>query len=202
MHIHSRFRPFLALCVAVLALAACGEKSPPAATFTNTDVTGLAYAKGFELLDHTGKKRTLADFKGKAVVVFFGFMHCPDVCPTTMMEMSNVMKQLGPDADRVQVIFITLDPARDTADILSQYVTAFDPRFMGLLGTQEEIDQTAKEFKVFHEKVPGKEPGSYTIDHTAGSYVFDPEGRIRLFVRHGQGVESIIHDLKILLSGR
>lgn len=202
MHIHSRFRLFLALCVTVLALAACGEKSPPPATFTNTDVTGLAYGKGFELLDHTGKKRTLADFKGKAVVVFFGFMHCPDVCPTTMMEMSNVMKQLGPDADRVQVIFITLDPARDTADILSQYVTAFDPRFLGLLGTQEEIDQTAKEFKVFHEKVPGKEPGSYTIDHTAGSYVFDPEGRIRLFIRHGQGVESITHDLKILLSGR
>ena len=202
MHIHSRLRLFIALCTTVLALAACGEKSPPAATFTNTDVTGLAYGKGFELLDHTGKKRTLADFKGKAVVVFFGFMHCPDVCPTTMMEMSNVMKQLGPDADRVQVIFITLDPARDTADILSQYVTAFDPRFMGLLGTQEEIDRTAKEFKVFHEKVPGKEPGSYTIDHTAGSYVFDPEGRIRLFIRHGQGVDAITHDLKILLSGR
>lgn len=202
MPISSRLRTFLALSVAVFALAACGDKSPPAASFVNTDVTGLAYGKGFELTDHTGQKRTLADFKGKAVVVFFGFMHCPDVCPTTMMEMSNVMKVLGPDADRVQVLFITLDPARDTADLLSQYVTAFDPRFLGLLGTQEEIDLTAKEFKVFHEKVASKEPGSYTIDHTAGSYVFDPEGRIRLFIRHGQGVDAILHDLKILLSGR
>ena len=188
-----------AASAAWVGLAACTDPKP---SFNAVDMTGADYAKGFALKDADGKERTLADFKGKAVVVFFGFMHCPDVCPTTMMEMSNVMKQLGPDADRVQVIFITLDPARDTADILSQYVTAFDPRFIGLLGTQEEIDQTAKEFKVFHEKVPGKEPGSYTIDHTAGSYVFDPEGRIRLFIRHGQGVESITHDLKILLSGR
>ncbi|WP_293778192.1 SCO family protein [uncultured Oxalicibacterium sp.] len=198
-----RLRSLAVVCATVLALAACGEKAtPPAAKFSNTDVTGLAYGKGFELLDHTGQKRTLADFKGKAVVVFFGFMHCPDVCPTTMMEMSNVMKQLGPDADRVQVIFITLDPTRDTPDLLSQYVTAFDPRFVGLYGTPEEIDRTAKEFKVFYEKVPGKEPGSYTIDHTAGSYVFDPTGRIRLFIRHGQGVDSVVHDLKLLLSGK
>ena len=205
-----RFLPFLPfrshvlllLCATVLALSACSEKSSPAATFTNTDVTGLAYGKGFELTDHQGQRRTLADYKGKAVVVFFGFMHCPDVCPTTMMEMSNVMKALGPDADRVQVIFITLDPERDSQDLLSQYVTAFDPRFVGLRGTPEEIDRTAQEFKVFHEKVPGKEPGSYTIDHTAGSYVFDPEGRLRLFVRHGQGVEPVVHDLKILLTGR
>jgi len=198
----SRLAAALLSGVAMFALVACGEKSPPAPTFANTDVTGLAYGKGFELTDHQGQRRTLADYKGKAVVVFFGFMHCPDVCPTTMMEMSNVMKLLGTDADRVQVIFITLDPARDSQDLLRQYVTAFDPRFVGLRGTQEEIDRTASEFKVFHEKVAGKEPGSYTIDHTAGSYVFDPEGRLRLFVRHGQGEEPVAHDLKMLLAGR
>lgn len=194
-----RLRSFFALCAAVLALSACGEKAEPA-TFQNTDVTGLAYGKDFSLHDHNGKVRTLADFKGKAVVVFFGFTQCPDVCPTTMMEMSNVMQALGPDADRVQVLFITVDPERDTAALLSQYVPAFDKRFLGLRGDLAETDKVAKEFKVFYQKVPGKTPGSYTIDHTAGSYVFDPQGRIRLFIRHGQGVDSIVHDLKILLA--
>jgi protein SCO1/2 len=194
-----RLRSFFALCAAVLALSACGEKAEPVA-FQNTDVTGLAYGKDFSLHDHNGKLRTLADFKGKAVVVFFGFTQCPDVCPTTMMEMSNVMQALGPDADRVQVLFITVDPERDTAALLSQYVPAFDKRFLGLRGDLAETDKVAKEFKVFYQKVPGKTPGSYTMDHTAGSYVFDPQGRIRLFIRHGQSVESITHDLKILLA--
>jgi protein SCO1/2 len=194
-----RLRSFFALCAAVLALSACGEKTEPVA-FQNTDVTGLAYGKDFSLHDHNGKLRTLADFKGKAVVVFFGFTQCPDVCPTTMMEMSNVMQALGPDADRVQVLFITVDPERDTAALLSQYVPAFDKRFLGLRGDLAETDKVAKEFKVFYQKVPGKTPGSYTMDHTAGSYVFDPQGRIRLFIRNGQSVESITHDLKILLA--
>lgn len=196
-----RLRSFFALCAAVLALSACGEKTEPVA-FQNTDVTGLAYGKDFSLHDHNGKLRTLADFRGKAVVVFFGFTQCPDVCPTTMMEMSNVMQALGPDADRVQVLFITVDPERDTAELLSQYVPAFDKRFLGLRGDLAETDKVAKEFKVFYQKVPGKTPGSYTIDHTAGSYVFDPQGRIRLFIRHGQSVESITHDLKILLADK
>ncbi len=134
--------------------------------------------------------------------MFFGFTQCPDVCPTTMVEMANVMKSLGPDADRVQVLFVTVDPERDTAELLKQYVPAFDPRFLGLRGDLLETDKTAKEFKVFYQKVPGKKAGSYTMDHTAGSYVFDPQGRIRLFVRHGQGTEPIVHDLKILLSDR
>jgi protein SCO1/2 len=163
-------------------------------------VTGLDYAKDFALTDHNGKPRTLADFKGKAVVMFFGYTQCPDVCPTTMAEMANVMQQLGPLADRVQVLFVTVDPARDTQTILAQYVPAFDKRFLGLYGDDAATAKVAKEFKVFFQKVPGKTPGSYTMDHTAGSYVFDPKGSIRLFVKHGQGTEPIVHDLKLLLS--
>ncbi len=174
--------------------------SPAKSSFKNTDVTGIDYAKDFVLTDHTGKVRTLADFKGKAVVVFFGYTQCPDVCPTTMAEMAGVMKHLGPLADKVQVVFVTLDPERDTAALLSKYVPAFDPRFLGMFGDKAATDKIAKDFHVFYQKVPGKEPGSYTIDHTAGSYVFDPQGRIRLFVRHGQGAEPIVHDLKMLLS--
>lgn len=196
-----RFRSLLLMCAAVLALSACGEKAAPLA-FANTDITGLAYGRDFALHDHTGKLRTLADFKGKAVVLFFGYTQCPDVCPTTMLEMANVMKALGPDADRVQVLFVTLDPERDTAALLAQYVPAFDPRFLGLRGDLAETDKTAKEFKVFYQKVPGKTPGSYSLDHTAGSYVFDPQGRIRLFIQHGQSVEAIVHDLKILLADK
>ena len=194
-----RLRSLLLLCTVLLTLSACGEKAAPVA-FNNTDVTGLAYGKDFSLQDHNGKLRTLADFKGKAVVVFFGFTQCPDVCPTTMLEMANVMKALGPDADKVQVLFITVYPERDTATLLSQYVPAFDKRFLGLRGDLAETEKTAKEFKVFYQKVPGKSAGSYTVDHTAGSYIFDPQGRIRLFIRHGQGVEPIVHDLKILLN--
>lgn len=200
-----------ALLVAVAALlAACSEQnatdsgqmvlSPVTSPFKNTDVTGLQYGKDFALTDHNGKMRTLADFKGKAVVVFFGYTQCPDVCPTTMSEMAAVMKELGPLADKVQVLFITVDPERDTPELLAQYVPAFDPRFLGLVGDKAATEKTANEFKVFHQKIPGKEAGSYTVDHTAGSYVFDPQGRIRLFVRHGQGAEPIAHDLKLLLS--
>jgi protein SCO1/2 len=199
----------LLILLPVLLLGACQKQandgtemvlSPVKSAFKNTDVTGLDYAKGFQLTDHNGKLRTLADFKGKAVVAFFGYTQCPDVCPTTMAEMANVMKELGPQADKVQVLFITVDPERDTPELLSKYVPAFDPRFLGMTGDKAAIDKVAKEFKVFHQKVAGKEPGSYTMDHTAGSYVFDPQGRIRLFVRHGQGTEPIVHDLKLLLS--
>lgn len=198
----------LILAGAGLLLSACDRQSeggqmllsPVQSSFKNTDVTGLEYAKDFSLPDFNGKTRTLADFKGKAVVVFFGYTQCPDVCPTTMVEMANVMKQLGPQADKVQVIFITVDPERDTPELLSKYVPAFDQRFIGLAGDKAATEKVAKDFKVFFQKVPGKEPGSYTMDHTAGSYVFDPQGRIRLFIRHGQGTEPIVHDLKQLLS--
>jgi protein SCO1/2 len=191
----------VAACALTVSLAAC-DKLPgkQKESFQNTDVTGLDYAKGFALTDHTGKPRTLADFKGKVVVVFFGYTQCPDVCPTTMAEMASVMQKLGPLADQVQVLFITLDPERDTQQLLAQYVPAFDKRFIGLRGTPEQTAKTAKDFKVFYSKVPGTEPGSYTIDHTAGSYVFDRDGRLRLFIRHGQGADPIVHDLRQLLS--
>ena len=191
----------VAACALTVSLAAC-DKLPgkQKESFQNTDVTGLDYAKGFALTDHTGKPRTLADYKGKVVVVFFGYTQCPDVCPTTMAEMASVMQKLGPLADQVQVLFITLDPERDTQQLLAQYVPAFDKRFIGLRGTPEQTAKTAKDFKVFYSKVPGTEPGSYTIDHTAGSYVFDRDGRLRLFIRHGQGPDPIVHDLRQLLS--
>lgn len=210
MRFFSVIRPIsLLILVPALLLGACQKQdgdgtqmtlSPVQSPFKNTDVTGLDYAKDFALTDHNGKQRTLADFKGKAVVVFFGYTQCPDVCPTTMAEMATVMKELGPLADKVQVLFITVDPERDTPELLSKYVPAFDSRFLGLVGDKAATDKVAKEFKVFYQKVPGKEPGSYTMDHTAGSYVFDPQGRIRLFVRHGQGAEPIAHDIKLLLS--
>ncbi|MFC3108511.1 SCO family protein [Undibacterium arcticum] len=198
----------IALLLASLLLSACDKPadggnqitlSSAQSPFANTDVTGLAYAKDFALTDHTGKPRTLADFKGKTVVLFFGYTQCPDVCPTTMAEMAAVMKELGPLADKVQVLFVTIDPERDTQALLAQYIPAFDPRFLGLYGDLAATEKTAKEFKVFYQKVPGKTPGSYTMDHTAGSYVFDPQGRIRLFIRHGQGAAPIAHDLKLLL---
>ena len=184
------------MALSLLALVAC---NPAQEKFNNTDLTGLDYAKDFALTDHNGKARTLADFKGKAVVIFFGYTQCPDVCPTTMVEMANVMKLLGADADKVQVLFVTLDPERDTQALLASYVPNFDKRFLGLYGDAAATAKVAKEFKVFYQKVEGKTPGSYTVDHTAGSYVFDPEGRIRLFLRHSQGAEPVAHDLKILL---
>ena len=205
-------RVIFPLLLLLSALAGCSDKpgadssqmmlTPASTTFRNTDVTGLGYARDFALNDQDGKPRTLADFKGKAVVIFFGYTHCPDVCPTTMAEMAAVMKQLGTDADRVQVLFVTLDPERDTPALLKQYVPAFDPRFIGLSGDQEATARVAKEFRVFYQKVPGKDAGSYTMDHTAASYVFDPQGRVRLFVRHGQGPEPIAQDLKALLAGK
>ncbi|ALK95824.1 photosynthetic protein synthase I [Massilia sp. WF1] len=193
--------PVLVAAALALSLSAC-DKLPgkQAASFQNTDVTGLDYAKGFSLLDHTGKPRTLADYKGKVVIVFFGYTQCPDVCPTTMAEMASVMQKLGPQADQVQVLFITLDPERDTPQLLASYVPAFDKRFVGLYGTPEQTAKTAKDFKVFYSKVPGSAPGSYTIDHMAGSFVFDKEGRVRLFIRHGVGADSIVHDVRQLLS--
>ena len=161
-------------------------------------MTGADYAKGFALTDHTGKARTLADFSGKVVVVFFGYTRCPDVCPTTMVEMKEVLRKLGADAGKVQVLFVTLDPERDTREVLAQYVPAFDPRFVGLYGDSATTLKTAKDFKVFYEKRPGTTPGSYTIDHTAASYVFDGKGRLRLYVKHDQ-IDSLPDDIRTLL---
>jgi protein SCO1/2 len=188
----------LAGSVAVLTLGACRQGSPG---FVNTDVTGAEFGRGFDLTDHHGQPRTLADFRGKAVIVFFGFTQCPDVCPTTLSEMAQAMVALGARADQVQVLFITLDPERDTRELLAQYVPAFDKRFLGLFGDAQATTRVAREFKVFFQKVPGSTPGSYTLDHTAGSYVFDPKGRLRLFVKHGQGPAALVGDLGRLLDG-
>lgn len=180
-----------------LALLACSPKPE----FKNIDITGASgFGSDFSLLDVDGKTRTLADFKGKVVVMFFGYTQCPDVCPTTLTEMQQAMVLLGPQADKVQVLFVTVDPARDTAAILKQYVPSFDPRFIGLRPADEvALEKVTKDFKIYNKKVPGLSPGSYTIDHTAGSYVFDPEGHLRLYIKHAQGPETLAHDLKELL---
>ena len=185
----------LVAALALLILAGCDGSAPK---FRNVDMTGADYAKGFALTDHTGKARTLADFSGKVVVVFFGYTRCPDVCPTTMVEMKEVLRKLGADAGKVQVLFVTLDPERDTREVLAQYVPAFDPRFVGLYGDSATTLKTAKDFKVFYEKRPGTAPGSYTIDHTAASYVFDGKGRLRLYVKHDQ-IDSLADDIRTLL---
>jgi protein SCO1 len=182
-----------------LLLGGCDQLGKQAPVFKNTDLTGLDYAKDFALTDHNGKPRTLADFKGKVVVVFFGYTQCPDVCPTTLAEMATAMKELGPQADQVQVLFITIDPERDTQQLLAQYVPAFDKRFLGLRGDAAQTAAVAKEFKVYYAKVPGKDAGSYAMDHTAASYVFDRNGKVRLYVRYGQGAAPLVHDLKQLL---
>ena len=191
-----RLMGFVLVCLMALSLFSCTEKP---LVFKNSDITGIDYAKDFALTDHNGQLRTLADFKGKAVVLFFGYTQCPDVCPTTLAELAAVMKDLGPLADRVQVLFVTLDPERDTRELLAQYAPAFDKRFLGLSGDAAATKKTAKDFKVFVEKRPGATPEYYTVDHTAASFAFDPQGRVRLFLRHGQGAEPIVHDLKLLL---
>ena len=183
------------LGASLVALSACEQKP----SFRNTDITGADFARQFALTDHNGKARTLADFKGQATIVFFGFTRCPDICPTTLAEMSEVMKQLGDDAKKVQVLFITVDPERDTPDVLSKYVPSFHPSFLGLSGSAEQIASAAKEFKVFYQKVPGKTPESYTMDHFAGSYVFDRDNKPRLMARNGAGPEPLVADLKQLL---
>ncbi|HUL93102.1 MAG TPA: SCO family protein [Burkholderiales bacterium] len=190
-----------ALFSTVLAAAILGACSGSGPSFRNTDITGADYGKDFALTDHNGRARKLADFRGKAVVIFFGYTHCPDVCPTTLAELKAAKEQLGEDGKRLQVLFVTVDPERDTQDLLSKYVPAFDPSFLGLYGDAAATARVAKEFKVFYQKAPGKTPASYTVDHTAGTYVFDPQGRLRLFVRQGN-VPNLVADLKTLLDAR
>ena len=187
----------LAVLLVAALLAGCGPSGPK---FKNTDITGADWAQDFALTDQAGKPRTLTDFRGKVVVMFFGYVHCPDVCPTTLAELKSVVEGLGEDGKRVQVLFVTVDPERDTQAVLSQYVPAFHPSFIGLRGSEDQLARTAKEFKVFFQKVPGSRPDNYTVDHTAGSYVYDPEGRIRLFANHGR-VGELAGDIRRLLKG-
>ncbi len=185
----------LVLVLAALA-AACNSSRGP--SFELTDVTGAEFGREFTLTDHTGKSRTLADFKGKVVVLFFGYTHCPDVCPVTMAELAAVAKELGADAGRMQVLFVTVDPERDTQAVLAQYVPAFNPSFLGLYGDREATQRTAKEFKVFVNKQPAG-AGGYTVDHSAGTFIYDPAGRLRLFASYGQGAPKLLHDIRQLL---
>ena len=185
--------------LAALAAVACGPEAPK---FMASDVTGTSFGHDFKLVDHNGTPRTLADYRGKAVVLFFGYTQCPDFCPTTLAELAEAMKRLGPDAERVQVLFVTVDPERDTPALLKNYVPAFDPRFMGLYGDADATARTAKEFKVIYQKRPGQTPGTYTMDHSAGTFIFDPNGKLRVYVGYGQGADVFAHDIKALLKSQ
>lgn len=188
-------RSLLALASAAV-LPACMESKPQ---FKSVDLTGADYAKDFSLPDTEGRARSIKDFKGKAVVVFFGYTQCPDVCPTTMAELAQAKKLLGAQGDKVQGIFITVDPERDTPQVLKSYMANFDPGFVALRGTPEQVAATAKDFKVYFKKVEGKSAGTYTMDHSAASFVYDPEGRLRLYTRYGSGAQALADDLKLLL---
>ncbi len=181
-----------------LLLSACTETRK----FVSTDLSMVDWGKDFKLTDHNGQARSLGDFKGKAVVLFFGYTQCPDVCPTTLSTMREAMSLLGEDAKRVQVLFATVDPARDTPQLLAQYVPNFHPSFLGLLGTEATIAATARDFKVFYVKQPGKTADTYSVDHSTGSYAFDPQGKLRLLLRHGETPANVAADLKLLLAGK
>ena len=177
-------------------LVACSAEKPQ---FKSIDLTGADYAKGFALSDQNGKPRTLQEFAGKVVVVFFGFTQCPDVCPTSMAELAEVKKLLGPDGDKLQAIFITVDPERDTPGVLKAYMGNFDPTFIALRPTMAELPDFAKSYKVFYKKVEGRTASSYSMDHSAGSYVYDAKGQIRLYNRYGSGAEALASDIKLLM---
>ncbi|MDB5931197.1 MAG: electron transport protein SCO1/SenC [Polaromonas sp.] len=207
MNIHFSTRPGRRLAVKTLTalavlpmisglLAACTPEKPQ---FKSIDLTGADYAQGFSLADHNGKLRTLKDFAGKVVVVFFGFVQCPDVCPTSMAELAQIKKLLGPEGDKLQAIFITVDPERDTPELLKAYMANFDPGFLALRPTPDQLAQVARDFKIYYKKVDGKTAGSYTMDHSAGSYVFDEKGRIRLYNRYGSGAEALASDIRLLI---
>jgi protein SCO1/2 len=198
----TRWRVWVSVLLLCAGMVGCGDKpegSAPKASFHSIDITGAEYARKLDLPDAEGKPRNLGEFKGKVVVVFFGYTQCPDVCPTTMAELSEVKRSLGDDGTRLQGIFVTVDPERDTGVVLKAYVDNFNAGFIGLRGSAEQTQQAAREFKVFFAKVPGKTESTYTIDHTAGAYVFDPQGRIRLFSRHGAGPKDLEEDIRALL---
>jgi protein SCO1/2 len=189
-------RRYLLSALAAVALTACSPDQPK---FNAIDITGADYAKGFTLSDHTGQVRSLSEFKGKVVVLFFGYTQCPDVCPTSMVELVEVKRLLGADADKLQGVFVTVDPARDTAELLKAYMSNFDPTFVAFIPTPEQLAVVAKDYKIYYKKVDGKTPTSYTVDHSAGSYVYDTQGRLRLYSRYGVGAQVLAQDIQTLL---
>ena len=188
-----------ACALAVFTLAGC-QPAPQPPAFQATDITGATFARDFRLTDHNGQVRTLADFRGKVVAVFFGYIHCPDVCPTTLADFAAALQQLGPQADQVQVIFVTLDPQRDTPDLLKQFVPAFNPGFLGMVTDAETLRQLAKEYKVVYQKTSVKATDDYLIDHSAGTYIYDQQGNLRLLMPYGSSPDAIAQDLKALLA--
>ena len=191
-------RVFLSALMAALvtSLVACNPDKP---SFKAIDITGADYARGFTLTDHNGQTRSLSDFKGHVVVVFFGYTQCPDVCPTSMTELAEVKRLLGDQGDKLQGVFVTVDPVRDTPEMLKAYMANFDPSFLAFIPTPEQLAVVAKDFKVYYKKVDGKTPTSYTMDHSAGSYVFDAQGHLRLFSRYGSGPQALAEDIRTLL---
>lgn len=189
-------RRFLLSVLTVVALAACSPDQPK---FNAIDITGADYAKGFTLTDQNGQSRSLSDFKGKVVVLFFGYTQCPDVCPTSMTELVEIKRLLGPDGDKLQGVFVTVDPARDTAELLKAYVANFDPTFVAFVPTLEQLAGVAKDYKIYYKRVEGKTPTSYTVDHSAGSYVYDTQGNLRLYSRYGVGAQVLAQDIQTLI---
>jgi protein SCO1/2 len=182
-----------------LLLAACGDTSKPKQEFLSTDISDVNFGEDFRLTDHNGNVRTLSDFKGKVVVLFFGYTHCPDVCPATMSNLATAMEKLGPDASRVQVLFVTVDPERDTPPVLQQYLSAFNPTFLGLSGNAQATKAVTKEFKIVAQKQPGEAAGHHTVDHSTGTYIFDTKGKLRLYVTSDKDAEVFAHDISVLL---
>jgi len=190
-------RRFLWAALTVLALAACSPEKPK---FNSIDVTGADYAKGFTLTDYNGQSRSLSDFKGKAVVLFFGYTQCPDVCPTSMAELAEIKRLLASDGDKLQGVFVTVDPARDTTELLKAYMTNFDPSFVAFTPTPDQLSVVAKDYKIYYKRVEGQTPTSYSMDHSAGSYVYDTQGRLRLYSRYGMGAKLLTQDIQTLLN--
>jgi protein SCO1/2 len=195
-HALNKIAAYAMLAGSVAIFSACSEKQ---VNFSSIDITGADYARDFALTDHNGQARSVKDFAGKVVVMFFGYTQCPDVCPTTMAELVEVKKLLGKDGDRVQGVFVTIDPQRDTPEVLKAYMGNFDPTFLALYTTPENLEKTAKDFKAYYKKVDGKTPTSYTMDHSAGSYVYDTQGKLRLYTRYGTGAVPLAADIKLLL---
>ena len=185
------------LLILVVELLACSPK--PSVELYGTDISGADFANGFNLTDHTGKVRKLEDFQGKVVALFFGYTRCPDVCPTTMADLASAMKLLGEQSNQIQVLFITLDPERDTQEVLSKFIPSFDSRFIGLFGSAEATAETAKNFKIFYAKQAEQGKSGYTIDHSAGVYVFDKTGHVRIYLKYGEKPAEVASDLKQLL---
>lgn len=194
-----RFFSACAFAILAMAMTACTPDKPK---FNAIDVTGADYAKGFTLTDHHGQTRSLSDFKGKVVVLFFGYTQCPDVCPTSMAELAEVKHLLGADGDKLQGAFITVDPARDTAELLKAYMGNFDPTFVAFIPTPEQLATVAKDYKVYYKRSEGKTPTSYTMDHSAGSYVYDTQGNLRLYSRYGSGAQALAQDIQALLKAQ